>query len=167
MEFCEYHRHILYLILYYFQLLQRSWEQNCTWSEPVLSHMSGHCNIADTSYYQYIFCQLFILHYQYLCQSFIPIVITGFISIYIHCMTQESTRFFSDPKGNNKEKQTLTGNSTENLHKSGPQKLITLRIHPFSAWKSLRTKNFIANFGIKTECYENIYCRKKIPDLWI
>lgn len=89
--------------------------------------------IADTSYYQYILCQLFIPHYQYLCQLFIPIIITGFISIYIHCMTQESTQFFSDPKGNNKEKQTLTENSTENLHKNGPQKLVTPRIHPFSA----------------------------------
>lgn len=37
--------------------------------------------IADTSCYQYKLCQLFIPDYQYLCQLFISIIITGFISI--------------------------------------------------------------------------------------
>lgn len=38
MEIWEYHWNILYLILYYFKLLQRCREQNCNWSNTVFSY---------------------------------------------------------------------------------------------------------------------------------
>lgn len=103
---------------------------------------------------------------------YVSVVCINHHSFYFHlCSLYDlgTHTIFSSLICNYQEKHKHWQETINNFHKNEPQKLTIPRIYLFFAWESLKPINFIANLAIKTEHYENIYCKKKKtnPNLFV